>query len=250
MGSSIWKMGAKTRRHSLRDLEFKVAASAAPTSAAVTVANGTNGSLTFTSLKGSAVGNATSVTFTMSTNAAAVSLSGYDISIGIHSADTNASNVDTTASNVKTLMDANTNIAALVTTTTNVAGIMATKTKTLLAGGDDKLTTTSSPSIGPAVTFARNFKGNYTLTLTDSQDYVFDYAGGFVDVSSKTATSSGSGVCKVEVVPTTNTAISTFTVQMFDYTGALTDVGGASVIHGHLLGQREACVVDSSLVSG
>lgn len=220
----------KSDRMELRLAECQATFSAAPVSASLAVQNGTNGKLTLTSVRGEDIGNATAITFTMSTNAASVSLSGYSITVDLHKDGTNAFS-DTTASNVKTLLEANTNITQLVSVATNTAGIMATATKAFLTGGDDKLTLVTEC---PAVTLTRDFKGIYSVDFSDASLKLTDFVGPVVaDVSSDSATASG--VAKVEV--TQEAAKNTFSVKFFDYAGAATDVATASKMHLVLAGQ-------------
>jgi len=197
---------------------------AAPVSASLNIVNGTNGDITFTSIKGEDIGNATTVTLTSSTNAASVSLSGYDIGVDLFVDGTNG--IDTTASNVKTLVEANTNITALVSIATNTAGVMAAAAEASLAGGDDNLDVVVDKNLA-AVSLIRNSVGSLTL---DMSDYHFgDFQGAIVDVS---GTSTSSGVCKVEVSPVDS---DTFALRMYNYSGALVDVAAAGKMRLKLL---------------
>jgi hypothetical protein len=213
-----------TDRFELVCPEVEVAIGGAPTFASLNVKNGTNGDITFTSLRGEDIGNATTVTFTMSTNAASIALSGYDISVDLHKDGTNSFS-DTTASNVKSLVAGDTNIAALVSVTTNTAGIMATAAKASLTGGDDKLTS-SSKSVA---SFIHDQKGVYTLTLTDP---LKDFAFGALQVD---ATAALSNVAKVECVEVDG---DTFTIRLADYAGNLVDPSAAGKLAGVLVGQN------------
>jgi hypothetical protein len=204
--------------------EIDVAIGGAPTFASLAIQNGTNGKFTVTSLKGQGIGNSTTVTLTMSTNAASVSLTGQDITVDLHKDGTNAFS-DTTASNVKTLLEANTNITALVSVATNTAGIMATAAKASLAGGDDKLTS-SSKSVA---SFIHDGKGVFTLTLTDP---LKDFAFGALQVD---ATAALSNVAKVECVKVDS---DTFTIRLADYAGSLVDPSAAGKLAGVLVGQN------------
>jgi hypothetical protein len=200
-----------TRRGELRVQEVEVAM-AVPVAATLVIENaGTDTVLTATSIKGEDIGNATTITIVDTTNAASVSISGYDITI--------SAQVDTTTgTNCKALLDANTNIAALATFvgTTNTASLLD---KTALAGGDDKLTISEASEFAP-VTLVRDLKGVYTLTM---DDYKFqDYSGCMADLS---GTSALSGVAKVEVAAVDS---DTFTVRLADYAGAAVDVTAAS----------------------
>ena len=217
-------------RPELRIIDVEVAFTGVPVQASLNVKNGSNGDLTVTSKKGQAIGNATSMTFTMGTNAASVALSTYAITVDLHKDGTNAF-ADTTASNVKTLLEANSNIAALISVTTNTAGIMASATKALLASGDDKLTVNTS-FVDATVT--RNSIGSLTIDLND--DKLIDYAGCSWDVSCTTA-GTFSGISKVEVVAAD---YDTFTVSMFDQNAALANVDSASVMNLRLFGQNNA----------
>lgn len=217
-------------RPELRLVECQVEFSGVPVQASLNIKNGSNGDLTLTSKKGEDIGNATSMTFTMSTNAASVAISDYAISADLHKDGTNAFS-DTTASNVKTLLEANSNIAALVTVTTNTAGIMASATKALLAGGDDKITFVS-PKVDAEL--VRNSIGSFSLTL--NSDRLIDYAGSFGGVSCTTA-GTYSGISSVEVVAVDD---DTFTISMFDNSAALANVDSKSVMHLFLLGQNSA----------
>lgn len=222
-----------TDRGALTLAECQATFSAAPVAASLGVANGTNGKLTLTSIRGEDIGNATSITFTMSTNAASVSLSGYAISVDLHKDGTNAFS-DTTASNVKTLLEANTNITGLISVATNTAGIMATKTKTSLAGGDDKITISNTR---PELTLTRDKAGLYDLTFTPDSLQLTDYAGPVVCDMSADSSTAHSGVCKVEIVQD-GSDDAKFRLKMFDFAGSLTDVSAASKLHVVLAGTR------------
>jgi hypothetical protein len=192
-----------------------VSFSAAPVSATLAVKNGTTSTLTLTSIRGEAIGNATTFAASSSTNAASVSLSGYAISAVLHVDGTNG--IDTKVSDVKALIDANTNITALVTAATTKDDVMVTNAATALAGGDDKMTDLNS---GKYCTLVRDLKGVYTLTLTEPThlDHVFTMGSTAGDAGS-------SGVAKVEVVQVDD---STMTVRTFDYANAAGDVTAAA----------------------
>jgi hypothetical protein len=203
--------------------EVDVTFSGAPTFASKAYQNGTNGKLTVTSIKGSAIGNATTVTFTMSTNAASIAVSGYGITVDLHKDGTNAFS-DTTASNVVGLITSDTNVAALVTAVTNTAGIMATAAAVALTGGDDKMTVVSSKGIESIV---HNSKGDYTITLhTPMQDTMVGMLG--VD-----GTSALSNVARVE---TKKVSADTVTVRMAAYDGTLVDPSAACSLKGFIVG--------------
>jgi hypothetical protein len=217
-------------RAELRLVEAEVSFTGVPVQALLNIKNGASGDITVTSKLGAAAGNATSMTFTMSTNAASVSFaSPYGIGVDLHKDGTNAFS-DTTASNVKTLLEANTNIAGIISVATNAAGIMATAAKAFLATGDDKLTITSRPDIS----LTRNSIGNLTLQLNG--DKLLDYAGCIADVSCTTA-GTFSGIAKVEVKAVDK---DTFTISMFDQSAALANVDSASTMHLWLIGQNSA----------
>lgn len=213
-----------TERLELVCPEVNISFSAAPVYATLNIVNGTNGDITLTSKKGEDIGNATTVTLAMTTNAAAVSLSGYDISVNLHKDGTNAYS-DTTASNVKTLVEANSNIAALVSVTTNTAGIMAAAAKASLADGDDKLTISSTGSV---TSFVHDGTGAFTLTLGQP---LKAFAHGALAVH---GTAALSNVAKVECVKVDE---DTLTVRLADYAGALVDPTAACALKGFIVGQ-------------
>ena len=187
-----------------------------PVAASLEIKNGSTSTLTLTSIKGEDIGNATTVTATSSTNAAAVAITGYDIVIGLHVDGTNG--IDTKVSDVKTLLEANTNITAIVTAATTKDGVMAASTKASLAGGDDKLVDADA---GKVCTLVRDLKGSYTLTLNDQ----FDAYHHVATMGTVSGTAGSSGVGKVEC---TRTDADTFVIRMTDYAAAATDVTAAS----------------------
>lgn len=233
-----------TDHSTLKLVDVGASFTAAPVSASIEIQNGTNGKITITSIKGSDVGNATTVVLTQSTNAASVAITGTAISIDLHKDGTNSFS-DTTASNVKTLMEANSNISALVTVATNTAGIMATAAVASLAGGDDKIVVKGSASASGGVSLAsmlRTGKGQFTLTL---QEPLINTYGQFIEVSGTSASPTTDVVAKVVVVPDA-TDKEVFKITLIDYAGAAVDISAASTFRGFIVGQTVGAGIPGS----
>ena len=204
--------------------EVDVTFSAAPAFASKVVQNGTNGKITITSIKGQDIGNATSITITATTNAAAASVSGFDLTVNI-------SGTNTTAAAVKTLIEANTNATALVSVATNTAGDLAAASKAFLTGGDDKMSIVSSSGLASIV---HDSAGTFTLTLRDK------LFGSFTGMCDVVGASSLSNVAKVEVKRVDE---DTLTVRMADFAGSLVDPSAACSLKGIIIGQQRGSTI-------